>query len=160
MEEAMEVKRQLERFHKEHDEILRFLVFAEEALKRAASEDREIRCQGLGELQELEGKLTEIREHCREEEENLESPFRLYLDDAALADLEEEHALLERLTDSFRTELKLAAMPRTLELVRLGQQLLDHIRHHIAYEEGLLKQIKDGTEAEENLFLRYTQGAE
>jgi hypothetical protein len=50
--------------------------------------------------------------------------------------------------------------PLETQLVTLGRHLLKKLRHQIVYEEGLLKQIEGGNEAEEKIFLRYTDSAE
>ncbi len=157
----MELHNQLKHFRKEHDEILHFLEEFGAALSLAGATEKETRRIGLEQLREMEAKLAEIREHCSEEEKNVESPFRLYLDDFALEDLHGEHEFLEQLSHAFCTELEIVTGPPPTEvLVRLGQQLLGELRQHIAREEGLLKQIADGSEAEEKVFLRYTQPGE
>ena len=157
----MDLRNQLERFRKEHDDILRFLKDWEDALTLASSDDEPSRCRGLAELREMEQKVADIREHCREEERSVDSPFQIYLDDHALEHLRHEHDRLEQFADGYTSELKyLTTPPPTDQLVMLGRRLLDHLRHHIAYEEGLLKQIEEGNQAEEKVFLRYTQAAE
>ena len=157
----MDLRRQLEHFRSEHDEFLCFLKEWENALTLAGRDVPETRCQGLSKLRDMEKKLVEIREHCRKEEHEVDSPFQIYLDDHALEELRREHDLLEQLTEGYRTELQVVTMPPpTTDLVGLGQRLLEQLRHHIAFEEGLLKQIEDGTAAEERVFLRYTQPAE
>jgi prefoldin subunit 5 len=157
----MDLRNALERYRREHDEILRFLREFEAAVRLTGEKADEKRCQGLAQLRAMESRLAEIREHCREEEENLDSPFQLYLDDSAMEHLQQQHELLEQLMASFRGTLRtLITPPPTEELVGLGHGLLENLRRHIAFEEGLLKQIEDGNRAEEQLFLRYTQPAE
>ena len=157
----MDLRIQLQRFRQEHDDILRFLREWEGALNLAASETIELRRKGLAQLIEMESKLAEIREHCHDEEESIDSPFQLYLDDAALEHLRQEHDLLDRLSEGFRSELRLLTTPPPAgELAGMGLRLLEQLRHHIAFEEGLLKQIEEGNAAEEKLFLRYSYPAE
>ena len=157
----MDLHSQLERFRKEHDDILRFLKSWEATLDLLASEDEDARCKALAELREMEKKLAGLREHCQEEEQIVESPFQIYLDDRALEQFRREHDVLEQLTEGYRAELKfVSTIPPTTQLLGLGRRLLEQLRHHIAYEEGLLKQIEDGNEAVEKLFLRYVQPAE
>lgn len=157
----MELHNQLKRFRKEHDEILHFLREFDAALSLAGETEKKNRRIGLERLREMEAKLVEIREHCSEEEKSVQSPFRLYLDDFALEDVHGEHEFLEQLSQAFCTELEIVTAPPPTEvLVRVGRQLLRELRQHIAREEGLLKQIADGNEAEEKLFLRYTQSGE
>lgn len=157
----MEVRAQIERYRREHDEILRFLGVFEGVLTLAESKKVEDRRAGLAKLREMERKFVEIREHCAEEEQNLESPFQVYLDDSALETLHSEHDLLDELSLSFCSEVEvLTTPPPTQGLVGLGRQLAQKLYRHIAYEEGLLKQIGDGSEAEEKVYLRYTQPGE
>ncbi len=157
----MDLRSQLDMYRKEHDDILRFLKEWEGALDLAASADDATRCKGLTQLAEMEKKLLEIRQHCREEEKNIDSPFQIHLDDNAFAQLAEDHALLDELSEGYRSELKsLTTPPPTNDLVGRGRHLLGELRRHIAFEEGLLKQIEDGNEAEEKMFLRYTHSAE
>ena len=157
----MDLHRELERHRKEHDEILRFLKEFDGALALAAAESDKERGAGLAQLSKMEEKLAEIRAHCREEEQGIESPLQIYLDDDALDDLHIEHQLLERHSHDFCAELTaVTAPPPTETLVRLGQRLLEQLRRHIAREEELLKQIEEGSTAEEKLFLRYTQPGE
>jgi hemerythrin-like domain-containing protein len=145
----MRVNQQLERYRKEHDGILRFLSEWESALKLAASEEEAERRQGLEQLRLMDAAILKIRSHCEDEERNLDSPFQLHLDEDALEHLRQEHELLEQLTHGFRSELKwLTTPPVATDLVARGQTLLEHLRHHIAFEEGLLKQIEDGAAKE------------
>ena len=90
----MDLHRELERHRKEHDEILRFLKEFDGALALATAESDKERGAGVAQLSKMEEKLAEIREHCREEEQSIESPFEMYLDDYALDDLHIEHQLL------------------------------------------------------------------
>ncbi len=157
----MDLPRQLEHYRKEHDEILRFLREFDETLTLASDEAEETRRLGLARLRGMEETLAGIREHCRAEEQNVESPFQIYLDDYALEDLHVEHLSLEKHSHDFCAELvAVTAPPPTEDLVRLGWQLVDELRRHIAREGGLLKQVADGRTAEEKIFLRYTQPGE
>jgi len=144
----MEVGSQLERFRKEHDDILRFLGEFQGALMQAHSAGDEERRGGLARLRQFEERLRTIREHCREEQQCLESPFRPYLDDSSVEALRREHEVLNQLTDAFLRELRQVALtPPTGQLVEIGRGLLETLRHHIAFEEGLLKQVEDGKTA-------------
>ncbi len=157
----MDLHRRIDCYRKEHDQILHFLKEFDAALTRAAADSEKERRAGLAQLLEMEDKLAEIRQHCREEEQNVESPFQIYLDEFALEDLHTEHDLLERHSHDFCAELvAVTAPPPTETVVHLGRRLLEQIRLHIAREESLLKQIADGHAAEERLFLRYTQPGE
>ena len=156
----MEVHRQLEKVRSEHDEILQFLITWEHALQRAASDDWDVRCHGLEQLHEMEGEIAEISEHCRREEEGIESPFLLYLEPKSLKELRKEHRRLWRLISDFRRELELVTAPRTADLIVLGREVIEEIRKHVAEEEALLAQIEAGAAAEEKVLLQYTQSAE
>jgi hemerythrin-like domain-containing protein len=145
----MDLQLELERYRREHDQILRFLKEWEAALQGAASESDERRCQGLARLCELEPQLAAMVKHCEEEEKTLDSRFQLYLDEQAIEHLRREHAQLRELGRSYTHLLRiLTATPPTRSLVDLGQQLVGQLRRHIAYEEGLLKQIEDGSTAQ------------
>lgn len=156
----MELCNQLLHFRQEHDEILRFLREWETALQFAASAADADRREGLTRLRHMEKTLLAIGEHCRAEEESVESPYNLYLEDSELQHLQEGHELLTQATQNYLRELTFATTLRTNELVALGQRLLEQLRHHIAFEEGLLKQIEDGRAAEEKRLLQYTHAAE
>lgn len=156
----MEVHRQLEKVRNEHDEILGFLTTWEYALERAASDDWDVRCHGLEQLHEMDGEIAEINEHCRREEEGVESPFLLYLEPKSLRELRKEHRRLWSLIGDFRRELKLVTAPRTADLIVLGREVIKEVRKHVAQEEALLAQIEAGAAAEENVFLQYTQSPE
>lgn len=156
----MEVHRQLEGARREHDEIFQFLITCEYALQRAASDDCDVRCRSLERLHEMDGELAEISEHCRREEDGIESPFLLYLEPKSLQELRKEHRRLRRLISDFRRELRLVTASRTADMVALGQELIAEIRQHVAEEEALLAQIEEGATAEEKVLLRYTQSPE
>ena len=135
----------------EHEEILRFLDDWEGALKLARYELDAERLKGLCLLREAEAKLIAIQEHCHAEERAAESPFPIYLDHTTMAQLAQEHERLRLLTNDFLRELNFATLLRTDELVRLGTELLEQLRQHIAYETELLKHIETGNAAEEKL---------
>jgi len=133
----MELQTKIKRYRSEHDQTLRFLKQWEEALQAAARADQEFRNIGLARLCEMETQLTALVRHCEEEEQEF--------DDRAIEHLQDEHAQLQELTGSYKRLLRvLCTTPATRSLVELGQQLVAQLRRHIAYEEGLLKQIEDG----------------
>lgn len=141
----MELQTKIKRYRSEHDQTLRFLKQWEEALQAAARADQEFRNIGLARLCEMETQLTALVRHCEEEEQEFDAPSRHYLDDRAIEHLQDEHAQLQELTGSYKRLLRvLCTTPATRSLVELGQQLVAQLRRHIAYEEGLLKQIEDG----------------
>lgn len=139
----MDLQAQLESFRHEHQAILHSLYVRERALNLVASTDQDSRLIGLTQLRGMDRQLLAVGEHCRAEEQSLDSSFGLYLGDAELRRLRNDHEVLQRWVNDFRWELEFATTPRTDELVRLGRQLLDSLRHHITTEEGLLKQIEE-----------------
>jgi hypothetical protein len=157
----MDLREPLSHYHEEHREILEFLRRWEQALELAASGDKKERCRGLAELREMEPRIAAISEHCEEEERNADSAFRLYLDDAVFEQLRAEHDVLEEFSDAYLEELRyVTAPPPAGRLVSLGRRLVAQLREHVAFEENLLKKIEESSEAEEKVFLRYTQAAE
>lgn len=157
----MNLRAPLRHFHEEHAEILEFLNDWEQALRLAASEDPEQRCDGLRRLREMRGRLSGIQRHCQEEEQSTRSAFRLYLDDEMCAQLRTEHDALEQLSDDYLEELEaVTAPPPAGQLVAVGHRLVEQLRRHIAFEEKLLEHACQSAEAEEKFMLRYTQAAE
>jgi acetyl-CoA carboxylase beta subunit len=157
----MNLRTPLQHFHGEHAEIIEFLKNWEQALDLAVSADPEQRCQGLRWLREMRGRVTSIREHCREEEQSARSAFRLYLDDEMFEQLRTEHDMLERISDDYLEELEAATAPPPAErLVEIGRRLVEQLHRHIVFEEKLLEQACQSADAEEKLMLRYTQPAE
>jgi hemerythrin-like domain-containing protein len=156
----MEVNRQLGKVRSEHDEILQFLITWKSALERAASHDWDVRCHGLEQLHEMDGEIAEICEHCRREEEEIESPFLLYLEPKSLKELRKEHRRLRSVIGDFRGELKRVTASRTADLIALGSNAIEEIRKHVAEEEALLTEIEAGAAAEEKVLLQYTQSPE
>ena len=143
----MELREQLERFRKEHDGFLLFLRDFENALSLAGDpHEEESRIAGVARLRELTPKLAEIRRHCREEERAVELPCRSFLEAEAMERLHADHELFEELVAGFRVELRrMKSPPPPDELFVRGRLLLGHLRHHIAFEEGVLKQVEDAT---------------
>lgn len=149
----MDLRSELAHFRADHDEILRFLQQWEVALNQAASPDVEQRRKGLADLVEMEPRLLALREHCREEERE-DARLQLYLDEEVFSQLRSEHELLERMTQAFRDELRVVTAPPPVDnLVARGRELLSRLRYHVAFEEGLLKQIEDGAAAMEGFEL-------
>ena len=140
----MSLREQLAHFRKEHDSFLLFLREFENALYLAGDreEARSEMCVRL--LRALEPRFAEIRRHCREEERALEAPSRQLVDDEAMDRLHTDHELFEKLVAGFRMELRRVASPQPPdELFANGRSLLGHLRNHIAFEEGILKQVED-----------------
>ena len=146
----MEFREQLAQFRREHDSFLLFLRDFESALNLASGPEEEKREVGVVRLRALEPRFAEIRRHCREEERTLEVPCRSLVDDEAMELLHADHELFEQLVVGFRLELRrFTSPPPPDELFVSGCLLLDHLRHHIAFEEGVLKQVEDTHAASE-----------
>jgi hypothetical protein len=157
----MDVRGPLSQFHEEHREILELLKEWEAALELAASEDKADRCRALNQLREMEPQITAISEHCAEEEHSADSAFRLHLEDEAFQRLRAEHDVLDEFSDAYLDELRYVTTPPPAgKLISLGQRLVAQLRQHVGFEEELLKKIRESSEAEEKVFLRYTQSAE
>ncbi len=138
----MDLHREFEAAHAEHADILEFLSTWEDALKLIGSDDCDTRCLGLRQLQGMEGKIVEICEHCRQEEEDPESPLFRFAESADRGRMKDEHFRLSRANYEFRREMEFTTASFTSDLVLQGQKLLSALRGHIAYEEGLLKRFE------------------
>jgi hemerythrin-like domain-containing protein len=156
----MPIHQQLESIRQEHEEIRKFLNAAELALARASGDDWSLRGEALTELREMDGKLAGISEHCRHEEEDVESPFANFLDEASRAEMKSEHDRLRLLTSNFRRELKLATVPRLAEVVTRGQDLVRELQRHLKEEEILLAKIEEGIAAQEKPLVRFAHSVE
>ena len=138
----MDLHQQFEAAHAEHAEILDFLNTWEDALKLIAEKDCDVRCHGLRQLQAMEGKIVEVCEHCRKEEEDPESPLLRFADGADRARIKDEHFRLIRANYEFRREMEFTTSSFTDDLVLQGQRLLKALREHIACEEELLQRFE------------------
>jgi hemerythrin-like domain-containing protein len=144
----MKLNEQLARFRREHDSFLLFLRDFELALNQAGGPEEEKRKAGVARLRSFEPRFAEIRRHCREEERAVEARIRSSVDDEAVERLRADHELFEKLVAEFRLELRRAgSTPPADELFASGRALLGHLRHHIAFEEGVLKQVEDTSAA-------------
>ena len=138
----MDLRQDLEAAHAEHAEILDFLKIWEDALNLIAYNDCDKRCLGLRQLQTMEGKIAEICEHCRLEEDDPESPLFRFAEGADRARIKDEHFRLYRANYEFRREMEFTTSSFTNDLVLQGQKLLTALRGHITYEEGLLRRFE------------------
>jgi len=128
--------------HAEHAEILDFLYIWEGALNLLSSSDCDTRCSGLRQLQTLEGKIAEICDHCRREEDDPESPLFRFAETADRGRMKDEHFRLCLANYEFRKELEYTTSSSTDELLAQGRRLLTALRGHITYEEGLLRRFE------------------
>jgi len=134
----MNLHQEFEAAHADHTEILEFLNIWEGALGLAAGDDSDTRCAGLRQLQAMEGKIVEIWEHCRKEEDDSGSPLFRFAEPADCERMKEEHFRLYRANYEFRKEMEFTTSSFTEDLVLQGQRLLAALREHIAFEEELL----------------------
>ncbi len=138
----MELHWAFEAIHTEHADILEFLNLWGDALNEMASDDCDTRWAGLRRLQAMEEKIAEVCEHCRQEEEDPESPLFRFAQAADRGRMKDEHFRLCRANYEFRREMEFTTSSFTGDLVLQGQRLLTALRGHIAYEEGLLRRFE------------------
>ena len=138
----MDLRQQFELAHAEHANILQSLTAWENALNLLSSDDYDTRCLGLSQLRALDGRIAEICEHCRREEEDPNSPLSQFAEPADRERMKDEHFGLNRANYEFRRDLEFTTASFTYDLVLRGQELLTALLDHIAYEEGLLRQFE------------------
>lgn len=138
----MDLHRAFQEAHEEHADILEFLTIWEEALQLIASEDCDVRCTGLRQLQAMESKIVEIWEHCHKEEDEAEAPLFRFASPVDRERLKDEHFQLYRDNYEFRREMEFTTASSTGELALKGQKLLAELRAHIAFEEELLGRLE------------------
>ena len=139
----MDLQREFETARREHQDILGFLDVWEGALTLIEDDDLDVRCEGLRQLQGMEQQIAGICEHCRREEEDPESPLFRFAQEADRGRMKDEHFRLQRANYEFRKEMEFTTTSDTDDLVALGRKLLDSLRGHITYEDGLLKRFED-----------------
>jgi hemerythrin len=144
----MDPKTRLQYSRKEHQDIGRFLEQFGAALDLVKGKPDEQRRKGLGDLRELQADLQAIQHHCYSEERSLESPYGAYLKIHQLEILRQEHEQLGRLTQSIVAELQFATTNQTDNILALGQEMIQFLRQHVAYEETLLTEIEHGLAAQ------------
>jgi hypothetical protein len=138
----MDLQRNFDTAHREHQEILEFLNLWENALKLLDRSDLDLRCEGLHQLQNMEERIASICDHCRREEEDPDSPLFRFAQEADRGRMKDEHFRLYRANYEFRRELEFTTSSYTEDLLILGQKLLVSLRGHITYEDGLLKRFE------------------
>jgi hypothetical protein len=141
-EERMDLQRQFDIAHHEHQDILEFLNSCQDALMLLESDQSDVRHKGLSDLKQMREKIADICEHCKREEEDPDSPLFRFAQVADRGRMKDEHFRLYRANYEFRRELELTEPAYTGDLILLGQKLLSTLRGHILYEEGLLKRFE------------------
>ncbi len=139
----MESRDYTERLRKEHLEILRLTERFEEALSLASREDFSARQIGLAELRALQHGLIGISQHCSSEDGILESEYHRYLDAQKYDRIRAQHEGITRLIASLLRELPFVTADSIVDAVPRGQDLVERIREHVAYEEEMLGYIED-----------------
>ncbi len=143
----MDPKTHLQYFRKEHQDIYRLLGQFGAALDLIHSHEDELRRKGIGKLRELQAELQAVQHHCDSEERSLESPYDAYLKRHQLETLRQEHERLGRLTQDIVGELQFVTTNQTDNIFVRGQQWVEFVRQHIAFEETLLMEIENGLAA-------------
>lgn len=147
----MDPNTQLQYFRKEHQDIRRFLEQFQSALDLIGGRQDEERRKGLDQIRELQADLQAIQHHCYSEERSLEAPYGAYLEAHQLETLRREHERLGRLTQDMVAEFQFATTNQTGSIFKLGQELTQFVRQHMAYEETLLAEIEHGLAAQARL---------
>jgi hypothetical protein len=131
-----------EYIQREHLEILRLADKITEALALASKSDFASRVNGLAELRRTEHGLAGLRQHCGSEDSILESDFHHYLDPDQYLRLCTQHTVISRLVTILLKELPYATADSVAELCVPGQELLDQLREHVAFEEEMLWKVE------------------
>jgi hemerythrin-like domain-containing protein len=139
----MESRDSIEYIQKEHLEIVRLVDKLAGALALAAKSDFASRQQGLAGLRDAWDGLLGIRQHCGSEEGILESDFRHYLDANQYQRLVKEHQNITRLVGGLLRELPFATADSVSDLCPAGEELLERIHEHIAFEEDMLWRVQE-----------------
>jgi len=139
----MESRDSMEYIQKEHLEIVRLAEKMTAALALASKEDFAARQRGLTELRELRTGLLGISQHCGAEDGILESDFHHYLDADLYGQLEHEHQTIRRLVGTLLRELPYTTADSVGELCATGEELLERIREHVAFEEDMLWRVEE-----------------
>jgi len=139
----MEPCEHTERLRKEHLEILRLTERFEGALSLASREDFTARQIGLAELRGLQHGLIGISQHCSSEDGLLESEYHRHLDAQKYHRIRTEHEGITRLIASLLRELPFVTADSVVDMVPRGEDLVERIREHVAYEEEMLGYIED-----------------
>jgi len=139
----MESRDWIEYIQKEHLEIVRLADKIAGALALASKDDFTERQKGLVELRSLQHGLLGVSQHCCAEDSILETDFHHYLDANQYDRLLKEHQAITRLVGSLLRELPYVTADSIRDLCPEGEQLLERIREHVAFEQDMLWQVED-----------------
>ena len=137
----MALRHRITYLRKKHRELVNLADRIEKALALASGKDFPKHEQGLAQLRALEHGFAGIVEHCHSEDRIVESTFHHYLNKSERLRLDEEHEKIVRALAEFQEELRFATVDRTMAMIIPGMDLVQHLRAHVAYEEGMLDQI-------------------
>lgn len=137
----MGVHERIQYLRREHDEITRLLDTFEEFLERTSRADMAARATGLADLRSFDHHLAGVIEHCHADDRAVESIFHHFLQERERNRVVLEHQEIVRLVDRFRDELKFATIDRCTPMTLWGNELVDQLRTHIAFEGVLLNRI-------------------
>ncbi len=134
----MEARDSIEYIQKEHLEIVRLADQIAGALALAAKSDFASRQKGLAGLRSAWDGLLGIRQHCGSEDSMVESDFHHYLEPQQYERLRQQHQAIYRLVSSLLRELPYATADSVSELCPEGEELLERIHQHVAFEQDML----------------------
>jgi len=132
----------VEYIQREHLEILRLADGIADALAQASKPDFASRVKGLAELRACEHGLLGVRQHCGSEDSILESDFHHYLDPDQYLRMCTQHSVISRLVNILLKELPYATADSVAELCEPGQELLEEIQQHVAFEQEMLWRVE------------------
>jgi hypothetical protein len=135
----------VEYLHKEHEELLHLLERIEKALESGAKQDFSEHCKSITDLRKLNDEFLEIIDHCHGTSVFVDPAYSAFLESNERARIDAEHQEILRAVNNFREELKFATADRTMAMILPGMELIDRLRLHIAYEQGLLDRIAKAT---------------
>ena len=137
----MALRHRITYLRKEHQELVNLADRIEKALTLASGKDFSRLEHGLAQLRALEHGFAGIVEHCHSEDRIVESTFHHYLNKSERLRLDEEHGKIVRALAEFREELRFATVDRTMAMIIPGMDLVQQLRGHVVFEEGLLDRI-------------------
>jgi len=139
----MESRDSVEYIQKEHLEIVRLAEKIADALALVSKDDFAARRTGLVALRSTRDGLLGILQHCHADDSIVETDFHRYLDANQYGQLRAQHAAISRLVAGLLRELPYVTADTVVDLRTTGEELLEQIRQHIAYEADMLWRVED-----------------
>lgn len=137
----MAIQDRLEYLRTEDQRLLEIAEKIESAMDRISKPEFTDRLGGLLQLRELDHSLAGIVEHCHSEERIIESTYHHFLEPADYARIKREHEKILHLISTFRVELRFATADLINGVEPAGEELVEYVRAHVAYEQKLLAKI-------------------